>query len=120
MIVWTALSRKLGKVVAFTIGNRRDCAYEQYCKTKEKVGSILCIYTDANSCYQESFKEHRIEERHVIAEFKNETHLIESTNSSLRDNLARFNRITKRYTKSEDMLNCTLKIFFYYKSFNTY
>ncbi len=42
---------------------------------------------------------------------KAETHLIESSNSSFRDNLARFNRKTKRYTKSLKMLKITLGLF---------
>jgi len=35
---------------------------------------------------------------------KAQTQLIESSNSSIRDNVARFNRKTKRYTKSLDLL----------------
>jgi insertion element IS1 protein InsB len=42
---------------------------------------------------------------------KAETHLIESSNSSIRDNLARFNRKTKRYSKCWDMLTKTLDMF---------
>ena len=43
---------------------------------------------------------------------KRETHLIESSNSSIRDNLARFNRRTKRFSKSLFALKDTLKLFF--------
>jgi hypothetical protein len=43
---------------------------------------------------------------------KAQTHLIESSNSSIRDNLARFNRKSKRYSKSLDMLVITLELFF--------
>jgi len=42
---------------------------------------------------------------------KTQTHLIESSNSSIRDNLARFNRRTKRYTKSIEILRITLDLF---------
>ncbi len=48
---------------------------------------------------------------HVIT--KSETHLIESSNSSIRDNLARFNRKTKRYSKTEEMLRISLDLFFH-------
>ena len=41
---------------------------------------------------------------------KSETHLIESSNSSIRDNLARFNRKTKRYSKSLEMLKISLDL----------
>jgi len=44
---------------------------------------------------------------------KSETCLIEAFNSSLRDNLARLNRQTKRYSKSKRMLYNTLLLFVY-------
>jgi len=43
---------------------------------------------------------------------KAQTHLIESSNSSIRDMLARFNRRSKRYSKSWEMLRITLNLFF--------
>ena len=75
------------------------------------------ICTDANSCYDVAFKRYGIPEKHVIT--KAETHLIESMNSSIRDNLARFNRRTKRYSKSLAMLKITLDLFFYHKLLKT-
>ena len=74
-------------------------------------GRILHIYSDANSCYNVAFKRINIQEPHLMT--KRETHLIESSNSSIRDNLARFNRKTKRYSKSLEMLNISLDLFFY-------
>ena len=74
-------------------------------------GKILQIYSDANSCYDIAFKKLGIREQHVMT--KRETHLIESSNSSIRDNLARFNRKTKRYSKSQEMLKISLELFFY-------
>lgn len=75
------------------------------------IGRILHIYSDANSCYDVAFKRIKIQEPHLMT--KRETHLIESSNSSIRDNLARFNRKTKRYSKSLEMLKITLDLFFY-------
>ena len=43
---------------------------------------------------------------------KAETALVESSNSSLRDMLARLNRRTKRFSKSKEMLQLTLIMFF--------
>ena len=106
--------------MAFVIGNRRDCAFKLFCKARDAVGEIKLIFTDPNSCYAESFQTYGVSVQHIIAPFKNETHLIEATNSSMRDNLARFNRITKRYTKSLNMLECTLKLFCHHKQFRTY
>lgn len=74
-------------------------------------GRILHIYSDANSCYNVAFKRINIQEPHLMT--KRETHLIESSNSSIRDNLARFNRKTKRYSKSREMLKISLDLFFY-------
>ena len=56
-------------------------------------------------------KKINIQEPHLMT--KRETHLIESSNSSIRDNLARFNRKTKRYSKSLEMLKITLDLFLY-------
>jgi IS1 family transposase len=44
--------------------------------------------------------------------------MIEATNSSIRDNLARFNRKSKRYSKTFEMLDNTLLLYTYYKKFN--
>ncbi len=81
-----------------------------YRKVKECIPSIACICTDANSCYGLAFHRYGVAEPHLIT--KAETHLIESANSSIRDNLARFNRRSKRHSKSWDMLDITLHLFF--------
>ena len=81
-----------------------------YKQVKGKIGRIGCIYTDANGCYDVAFKRHNVSERPIMS--KAQTHLIETSNSSIRDNLARFNRGTKRFTKSWDMLNARLLLFF--------
>lgn len=81
-----------------------------YRKTKALVKDIAAICTDANSCYELAFARHDVPEPHIVT--KAETHLIESANSSIRDNLARFNRRSKRFSKSWDMLTITLELFF--------
>ena len=72
--------------------------------------NIAAIFTDANSCYRLAFERHGVPEPHT--ETKAQTHLIESANSSIRDNLARFNRRSKRHSKTFDMLQTTLTLFF--------
>ena len=69
--------------------------------------NIKTIFTDANSCYDVAYK--NIKEKHIMT--KAETHLIESMNSSIRDNLARFNRRSKRFSKTLEMLHITLFLF---------
>jgi IS1 family transposase len=53
----------------------------------------------------------KIAEPHTMT--KSQTHLIESSNSSIRDNLARFHRRSKRFSKSFDMLRIVLDLFFF-------
>jgi insertion element IS1 protein InsB len=85
-----------------------------YHKMKAVVPDVAAICTDANSCYGIAFQRHNVPEPHIVT--KAETHLIESSNSSIRDNLARFNRRTKRYSKSWQMLAMTLELFFHSKA----
>ena len=63
--------------------------------------------------YKSAFEELGVSDLHSVASGKSETHLIESVNSSIRDNLARFNRKSKRYSKCEKMLRDTLLLFFH-------
>lgn len=99
------------RVIAYTIGEGIKSAITIYLKVKALTGKILHIYSDANSCYDSAFKKLGIMEPHTMT--KAETHLIESSNSSIRDNLARFNRKTKRYSKSLEMLKISLDLLFY-------
>lgn len=80
-----------------------------YDLTKATVGQIGAIFTDANSCYRIAFERIGAPEPHI--QTKAETHLIESSNASFRDMLARFNRRTKRASKTHEMLEITLDIF---------
>ena len=110
-MIWTAFSRNLGRVIAYHIGDRGvSSAMTIYTLTKRAVGEIEAIYTDANSCYHLAFDRLGISEPHT--QTKAQTHLIEASNSSIRDNLARFNRRSKRFSKSHEMLDITLNLFF--------
>ncbi len=109
--MWTAFSRRLGRVVAFHIGDTGvQSAMAIYELTRQAVGQIGAIFTDANSCYRLAFERMSIAEPHE--QTKAQTHLIEASNSSIRDNLARFNRRSKRFSKSMPMLQLTLELFF--------
>jgi len=110
VLVWTAYSRNRRRVAAFTLGVGLAAVRDIYEKIKSTTPKIRHIFTDANSCYDVAFKQMGITEPHTMT--KAQTHLIESSNSSIRDNLARFNRKTKRYSKSLDMLIITLDLFF--------
>jgi len=110
VLVWTAYSRNRRRVAAFTLGEGVLAAKTIYEKIKAVTPDISHIFTDANSCYDVAFKRFGVPEPHTVT--KAQTHLIESANSSIRDNLARFNRKTKRYSKSIDMLVISLELFF--------
>ena len=85
-VVWLAYCRRAGRVVYYLIGEGKEAAL------------------------QSAFAEHQVKESPITT--KAETHLIESTNSRIRDNLARFNRRSKRFSKSWKMLQYTLLSFF--------
>jgi insertion element IS1 protein InsB len=51
-----------------------------------------------------------IAEKHIVT--KKETALVESKNSMLRHNLARFNRRTKRHSKAFDMIQSAVLLLF--------
>lgn len=110
-MIWTAFSRRRNRVVAYHIGDAGVAsAMTIYRLARQAVGSIAAIYTDANSCYDLAFKRMGISEPHT--QTKAQTHLIEASNSSIRDNLARFNRRSKRFSKTLHMLDVTLTLFF--------
>ena len=93
------------------IGNEKTSVKTIYNKVKRLRPNVLHFYSDANSCYDVVFKEMKISEPHTMT--KTETHLIESSNSSIRDNLARFNRKTKRFSKCIKALYYALILFIY-------
>lgn len=98
-------------MVAYHIGDKGVAsAMAIYRLAKAAVGQIAAIFTDANSCYDLAFQRMGICEPHT--QTKAQTHLIEASNSSIRDNLARFNRRSKRFSKSHHMLAITLDLFF--------
>jgi IS1 family transposase len=82
-----------------------------YNKVKKLRPNIIHLYSDANSCYDVAFAQLGVTEPHTMT--KAETHLIEGSNSSICDNLARFNRRTKRYSKTISALSYAMKLFIY-------
>ena len=109
--MWTAYSRQRRRVVAYHIGDQGVAsAITLYGLAKQAVGEIEAIFTDANSCYALAFERHGVREPHT--QTKAQTHLIESSNASIRDMLARFNRRSKRTSKTQQMLEVTLDLFF--------
>ena len=106
------------KIIAIHIWKGIKAAKELYYKVKNITPNIQKIYTDGNSCYDIAFKELGIDNILEISKGKTKTHMIEAINSSLRDNIARMNRKSKRYSKKEDLLYGTIQLFFHYKTYN--
>jgi IS1 family transposase len=92
-------------------------AIKLYFQTLKVVGKISHIFTDENSCYSVGFKAIGVSYSHTALPNKSETHMIEAVNSSIRDCLARFNRRSKRFSKSIEMLDNTLLLFFHVKTY---
>jgi IS1 family transposase len=110
-VIWTAFSRRLGRVIAYHRGDSGvRSAMTIYRRAERAVGRIDTIFTDANSCYHLAFARMGLTIPHIQS--KAQTHLIEASNASIRDNLARFNRRSKRFSKTHQMLDITLTLFF--------
>jgi IS1 family transposase len=62
------------------------------------------------------YSKYKISKQHIIS--KSETCLVEAKNSSYRDNLARLNRRTKKYSKCITMLELSIYILLFFKTFN--
>lgn len=83
---------------------------------RDKLNTIDYLCTDGHHAYEKVanhplFK-HNIK-HHIIS--KSETCFVESLNSSMRDKLARLKRKTKAYSKSQYMLEISLRLWSYCK-----
>ena len=115
-IIWAAYRRRQGRIMASVIGEGVPAAISLYRKVKALVPAIAGIGTDANSCYAVACAQEGVPAPHVVS--KAQTHVLESANSRIRDNLARLNRRSKRYSKSWQRLDVTLRLFFQYHHSN--
>ena len=80
------------------IGNREFATYLRIAKRLKKAYKIRILCADKI----ESYTKYKLSEIYFIE--KHQTSLIESTNSFICNYLARFNRKTKRYSKSVEMI----------------
>ena len=108
--LWFAVDRDRKQIIDFEVGDRSFATYFQMVlRLQKKKIKYLC--TDDYDAY----KKVQIAEKHIIT--KAETAFVEAKNSSVRDNLARFNRRTKRFSKSLEMVNFTLILFIFWKNY---
>jgi insertion element IS1 protein InsB len=106
------VERNSGKILDFEAGDRSFGTYLQIALRLQEKFNIKWLCTDDYEVY----KKIQIAEKHIIT--KAETSLVEANNSSLRGKLARLNRRTKKFSKSEEILRLTMFLFIFYKNWN--
>jgi IS1 family transposase len=99
------VDRNKGSLLAFKVGDRSFASYLEMALEIKSKYKIKHLCTDGYDVYSK-FK---ISDFHHTT--KKETCLVESFNGRLRDNLTRFNRRTKRFSKSLRMLKLTILMF---------
>ena len=80
------------------------------------LNTIDCLCTDGHHAYDKVSNHPLFKyniKHHIIS--KSETCLVESLNSSMRDKLARLKRKTKAYSKSQYMLEISLRLWSNFK-----
>ena len=104
--IWIAISRATMQVLCFVVGARTDKSCKKLIEQLSKYShSEYC--TDAWSSYAKCIEQNK----HTIS--KAETYSIEGFNSVVRHFLKRFCRKTKCYSKSVDMIECSLNLLFH-------
>ena len=98
-----ALDRSTGKTVAWVTGNRDAATFRRLYKKVKHLENCI-FYTDDWSSFSEALPQ----ERHVIG--KSHTVAIERDNSNTRHHLGRMTRRTKIVSKSERMINVSMKL----------
>lgn len=101
-----AIDRASGKLIAWVTGGRDAKTVEQLYE-KIKHCTKATFYTDDWCAFAKVLPKNR----HVIG--KQHTVAIERNNSNTRYYLGRFNRLTKIVSRSEVMVNVTLKIWWF-------
>ena len=103
--IWLAVDRNKNEVIDFEVGDGKEkTAFKLFDRIYQR-HKVKYVCTDQNPVYKtliNSFnleKDQKNQTMHIPS--KSETCLAESKNSSLRDNLARLNRRTKRISKSD-------------------
>ena len=103
------MDRNRNQIIDIVVSRTREkSVYVEMAQGLEEKGykvAILC--TDG----YEAYGYYRLAKQHVIS--KSETSLVESKNSLIRLNLARFNRRTRRFSKAFDMILASLLILIY-------
>jgi len=101
-----AVNRRTRKTIAWVLGGRDSTTFRRLYNKIKHIPD--CIYYTDN---WDAFADVLPEERHIIG--KTGTVTIERDNSNTRHNLGRFTRKTKVVSKSDQMVNLTIRLWHY-------
>ena len=107
--VWIAYSRSKQRVIACEVGSRSAA-------TLKRLWDRIKLLKPAAVCTDEYKVYRNVIPANLLIQSKKYTHNVEAQNSSLRDFIKRFNRKTKAYSKSLDMIGFSVYIHFFYKT----
>ncbi|WP_323733295.1 IS1 family transposase [Candidatus Bandiella euplotis] len=110
--IWKAYSRELKRVVAWVVGKRNVTTFRKLWKIISR--DNCTYYTDDWSVYSEVIPRHQ----HVVG--KQHTLSIESNNSNTRHRIARMTRKTKVVSKSEEVVDLTIKLWVHFEDNNNF
>jgi len=101
--IWTCIDRDTKEYIDFVVGDRSSkTGITLWNKVKQRV--IGCVFTDYWKAYKEMIPSDQLRQS------KGKTNTAENFNSLIRHCLARFRRQTKCYSKSVEMIVCSLKL----------
>ena len=104
--IWLAICKITKLILGFATGGRGQ-------KTGKKMFDNVSKYTPDDTTYYtdwwEPYTKFIPPNQHYQG--KDETYTIEGYNASFRDDLQRLTRRTRAYSKSQDMLNCSLYLY---------
>ena len=110
--MWTVIERKSRQFITFIVSKNRDAeAAKQVWENTQEVVSPLLVCSDYWSAYSSVIPS----ELHVQS--KKQTQTIESINGVIRLFVKRFNRKTRCYSKSDKMIEASLRLFFHFWNF---
>jgi insertion element IS1 protein InsB len=105
--IWIVIDKKTKQIIAFVIGNRGTKYARKIWKATLCVAKPSFVCTDFWLPYESAIPS----EIHIQS--KKETCLIESFNAVVRLSLKRFNRKTKCCSKSDEMIEASLRLLFH-------
>ena len=101
--VWIGVDREAREYIDLVVGDRSTSTG---IKLRNKVKDFAAGFVTAD--YWKSYNEMIPEEK--LVQTKKETYTVESYNGQIRHFLARFRRKTKCYSKSVEMMTCSLQL----------